>query len=139
MIRFISRAAFVLQLGYSAMLVVIGTAGILSARWELATVFRVDPSSWPQEVQATMLNQYRFLKGLELGGGIFCFAYRADIMAGGRASRVFLAIVAAGITGRALAWVVDGRPAPLFLVFIALEALAFIFVALHLRLANVSH
>jgi hypothetical protein len=136
MTRFVSRAAWILQLGYSAMLVVTGIAGILSARWELATIFKVDPSSWSPDIQATMLNQYRFLKGLELGGGLFCLAYRADIMAGGRASRVFLAIVAAGIAGRAFAWIVDGTPATAFVIFLVLETLVFVAVAAHLRLMD---
>ena len=129
----VSRTAVVLQLGYSVMLVVVGTAGILSARWELATIFKVDPSAWPPDVQATMLNQYRFLKGLELGSGVFCLAYRTDIMAGGRAAWVFLAIVAAGIAGRAYAWTVDGRPATAFVIFLVLEALVFVAVVAHLR------
>jgi Domain of unknown function (DUF4345) len=138
MTGFITRSAIVLQLAYSAMLVAVGTAGILSARWELATIFKIDPSSWPGDIQATMLNQYRFLKGLELGAGIFCVAYRADIMAGGRASKVFLVVVATGIAGRAFAWAVDGRPATLFVIFLVLEALTLIAVALHLRLMDVS-
>jgi hypothetical protein len=136
MTRIVNRAASVLQLGYSAMLVVVGTAGILSARWELATIFKVDPSSWSPDIQATMLNQYRFLQGLELGAGLFCLAYRSDIMAGGRASRVFLAIVAAGIAGRAFAWSVDGRPATAFVIFLVLETLVFVAVAAHLRLMD---
>jgi hypothetical protein len=72
----IAKLASVLQFGESAMLAVIGAAGILTARWELATAFGIDPSAWSPDIQATMLNQYRFLKSLELGAGIFCFAYR---------------------------------------------------------------
>jgi hypothetical protein len=82
------------------MLVAVGAAGILTARWELATVFGIDPSAWSADIQATMLNQYRFLKSLELGAGIFCFVYRPAIMAGGRASAVFLAIVGLGVCAR---------------------------------------
>jgi hypothetical protein len=138
MSRFITPVALVMQLGYSAMLVVVGVAGIFTARWELATVFGIDPGSWSQDIQATMLNQYRFLKSLELGAGVFCFAYRADIAAGGRASRVFLAIVALGVIARSIAWFLDGRPATVFLIFLVLEALTFVAVALHLRLMDVS-
>ncbi len=85
-----------------------------------------------------MLNQYRFLKSVELGAGIFCLAYRADITAGGRASRVFFAIVALGVTARSVAWFLDGHPAVPFVIFLVLEALTFVAVSLHLRLMDVS-
>jgi hypothetical protein len=132
----IAKLASVLQFGYSAMLVAVGAAGILTARWELATVFGIDPSAWPADIQATMLNQYRFLKSLELGAGIFCFVYRPAILAGGRASAVFLAIVGLGVCARTIAWIVDGRPAPLFVVFLLLEACVFIAITLHLRMSD---
>lgn len=138
MSRLITPVASVLQWGYSAMLLVVGAAGIATARWELATVFEIDPGSWSHDVQATMLNQYRFLKSVELGAGVFCLAYRADIMAGGRSSRIFLAIVALGVLARVFAWLVDGRPSVLFLIFLALEVLTLVAVALHLRFKDVA-
>jgi hypothetical protein len=83
-----------------------------------------------------MLNQYRFLKSVELGAGLFCLAYRSKILAGTRASAVFLAIVGLGVAARGWSWIVDGRPAPLFIAFLVLEACVFAAVALHL---SVSH
>jgi hypothetical protein len=128
--------ASILQLGYSAMLVAIGVAGIFGARWELATVFGIDPSAWPPEAEPTMLNQYRFLKSVELGAGLFCFAYRSKILAGTRASAVFLAIVGLGVAARTLSWFIDGRPAAAFIAFLILEACVFAAVTLHLRLSH---
>ena len=40
MTRAIALVATVLQFGYAAMLVVVGAAGIVSARWEFAAVYR---------------------------------------------------------------------------------------------------
>ncbi len=132
----VAAVASVLQLGYAAMLVVVGSAGIVAARWELATVFGIDPSAWSLTTQATMLNQYRFLKSVELGAGVFCLAYRSSIMAGGRASAVFLALVGFGVAARTLAWILDGRPATAFIIFLVLEAFVFVAVALHLRMSH---
>jgi Domain of unknown function (DUF4345) len=134
--RPVAMIATIFQLGYSAMLVAIGTAGIFTARWELATVFGIDPSMWPAAAVPTMLNQYRFLKSVELGAGLFCLAYRSKILAGTRASAVFLAIVGLGVAARTWSWIVDGRPAALFIVFLALEACVFAAVALHLRTSH---
>jgi Domain of unknown function (DUF4345) len=134
--RIITRAASILQFAYSAMLAVVGAAGILTARWEFLAVYGIDPSRWSLDTQATMLNQYRFLKSVELGAGAFCLAYRKSIMDGGRAAAVFLTIVALGVAARTLAWIVDGRPSALFVAFLLLEALVFVVVALHLRYVN---
>ena len=132
----IAKIASLLQFGYGAMMVVVGTAGIFTARWELETVFHTGLSDWPQAAQATMLNQYRFLKAVELGAGLFCLLYRPAILTGGKASALFLAIVGLGVFARTLAWIVDGRPATLFVVFLILEACVFIAVALHLGMVN---
>ena len=136
MTRAIALVATVLQFGYAAMLVVVGAAGIVSARWEFAAVYGIDPSTWSSDTQATMLNQYRFLKSVELGAGVFCLAYRRAIMDGGRAAAVFLTIVGLGVAARSFAWHVDGRPATAFIVFLVLEALVFVAVVLHLRIKN---
>ena len=134
--RCITCAASLLQFGYSAMLVVIGAVGIFTAPWELATVFGIDPSAWPLGTQSTMFDQYRFLKSVELGAGLFCFAYRSSIMSGGRAAAVFLAIVGLGVGARTWSWIIDGRPANLFVIFLLLEACVFVVVAMHLRMSD---
>jgi hypothetical protein len=134
--RPLTAIASILQLGYSIMLVAVGTAGIFTARWELATVFGIDPAAWPPAAAPTMLNQYRFLKSVELGAGLFCLAYRSEILAGTRASAVFLAIVGLRVAARTWSWIVDGRPAAPFIVFLALEACVFGAVALRLRMSR---
>ena len=137
--RTIATIASLLQLAYAVMLVGVGAAGIFTARWELTTVFGIVPSAWPDAIQATMLNQYRFLKSVELGAGLFCLAYRPAILAGTRASVLFLSIVALGVGARTLSWIIDGRPSPLFITFLVLEACVFVAVALHLRMSNGWH
>ena len=47
-----------------------------------------------------------------------------------------LLIVAAGVVARTIAWVADGTPDPAFLVFLALELLVLVVVALHLARAH---
>jgi hypothetical protein len=136
MTRPISLAATVLQFGYSAMLVVVGAVGVVSARWEFAAIYGIDPSAWSSDTRATMLNQYGFLKSVELGAGVFCLAYRKAIMEGGLAAKVFLAIVGLGVSARSFAWIVHGRPATAFIAFLLLEALVFVAVVLHLRISD---
>ncbi|WP_174874903.1 DUF4345 domain-containing protein [Vogesella oryzae] len=107
--------------GYALMLVGIGASGMLVAGWELPTVFAVDLPAMGEPQRATLLNQYRFLKALELAFGLFCLAYRRDIFGQPRALCVFLAGLSAGVAARAGSWLADGMPRPIYLVFMALE------------------
>jgi hypothetical protein len=125
-----------LQLLYSLMLLVVGFVGIWTARTELERLFHLQPSSWTPDVAATVLNQYRFLKAVECGSGIFCILFRADIMAGGRHAAVFTAIVSLGIFARSVAWIADGRPHPLFIGFLVLEILVLAVFVLNARVTD---
>lgn len=115
------RVTRVFYWGYTLMLIGVGGSGILIARWELPQIFSVDLPAMGQAPAATLLNQYRFLKSIELASGLFCWLYRDRIWAGGEARALFLAGVLAGCTARALSIAMDGVPHWAFLVFLALE------------------
>jgi len=107
--------------GYALMLVGIGAGGIFVAGWELPRVFHVDLAAMEAQARATLLNQYRFLKALELAFGLFCVCYRRAIFRRRHDLRVFLAGLSAGVAARLGSWLFDGTPRPVFLVFMALE------------------
>ncbi len=130
------RTALIAVIAYGLMLCVVGIAGILSARWELTQIFDLNMSALDTHTQATFLNQYRFLKGLELGGGIFCLCLRQQILMGKTEGRVFLGLVGAGVITRSVAWIVDGRPSWPFVTFLVLEAVVFLITALYFANKN---
>ena len=107
--------------GYVLMLIGVGASGTLIARWELRTVFDVPLDGFTELVQATLLNQYRFLKAIELAFGIFCLVYRREIFDRTTMHRVFLAGLFAGVAARLGSWLIDGTPKPVFLMFAVLE------------------
>jgi hypothetical protein len=107
--------------GYTLMLIGIGASGTLIAPWELRTVFDVPLAGFSDSVQATLLNQYRFLKAIELAFGIFCLTFRREIFDRTTAHRVFLAGLFAGVAARLGSWLIDGTPKPVFLLFAVLE------------------
>ncbi len=115
------RAAQVFYYGYTLMLLGVGGSGILIASWELPHIFAVDLSAMAARPAATLLNQYRFLKSMELAFGLFCWVYRRDIWAGGTARRLFLAGVFGGVAARIVSLAMDGVPHPAFLAFAGLE------------------
>ena len=109
--------------GYVLMLIGIGASGILIAPWELKHVFMLPLDSFPAKVQATLLNQYRFMKSVELSFGLFCWIWHLNIFQPGLFNRVFLAGVFLGVAARLLSWLIDGQPHGVFLMFAALELL----------------
>jgi hypothetical protein len=115
--------------GYALMLCVVGAVGIVAAPWELRELFGLELA---EDRSATFLNQYRFLKAVELGAGGFSLGFREQVLEGGMPAFAFQLLVAGGVVARTLAWCLDGRPSGIFLVFLALEMMVFVVVGLHL-------
>jgi Domain of unknown function (DUF4345) len=125
--------AYLAVVAYGLVLVGVGLVGIVTARWELLTVFGVDTGAIVPD-EANFLNQYRFLKAVELGAGIFCLMQRAPILDAEKAAVwPFLVIVGGGVAARSIAWAADGRPSWLFIGHLLLESVVLVIVLLHLR------
>lgn len=122
-----------LQLAYAAFLVAAGAIGMFYLHWELVTFYGLGPESFKGADGATLLNQIRFFKAIELTFGIFCLIYRRDIMAGGLACTIFLTGLALGVFARGLSWIFDGTPHPLFIWFLIAEIIVFCVVWLNAR------
>ena len=116
--RLLAQVAF---WGYVAMLVAVGASGIFIARWELTRLLRLPVASYAPDVRATLLNQYRFLKAVELGFGAFAVVFHREIFAEPRVHALFLFMLFAGAAARALSIAVDGRPHVAYVAFTALE------------------
>ena len=129
----IGPIATTLQLIYALFLVAVGAYGVFWLQWELATFYGIDAATLAGRDGATLLNQFRFLKAIELTFGLFCLLYRRDIMAGGLACTLFLAGVGFGFCGRGLSMVLDGRPHGAFVFFMLVEGVIFAVVWLNAR------
>jgi hypothetical protein len=111
----------ILFYGYAIMLLLIGSSGIFIAEWELKTFFHLRLEAMDGESHATLLNQYRFLKSMELGFGAFALLFRKEIFAEPKFNRFFLAILFAGVGARLLSMIIDGQPQMAYFAFTALE------------------
>lgn len=112
-------------------LLLIGSSGVLIASWELSRIFHVPLESMPAVAAATLSNQYRFLKAMELSCGCFSWWWRKEIFSDVRFMRLFLVIVWGGVGGRLLSMIADGVPSAPFLAFIVIEALTGILMLLN--------
>lgn len=128
--------ALVMFYGYAAMLVGVGATGILTAAWELQTVFLIPIDTYDAMTRATLLNQYRFLKAVELSCGVYLFLFRHAIFKAPTHHRLFLLIVFGGVAARGLSFAVDGRPAWPFVAFTGAELATGLIVSLYVRQHN---
>ncbi len=103
--------------GYVAMLIGVGGSGIFIAEWELHHIFHIDLQALAEEPRASILNQYRFLKGIELGFGLFCVTFRKEIFEAVRFHRLFLIMLFIGVAARTLSIVIDSVPHWAFIGF----------------------
>jgi hypothetical protein len=120
----------VLFYGWVGALLLLGGLGLFTARWEIPAIFEIDLESMSREGRANLLNQYRFLKAIEFGFGLFCFLFRRRIFSEPSFNRLFVSIVFLGAAARALAIALEGRPHWAFVLVTILEFLtgfAFLF------------
>ncbi len=102
-----------------------GILGLFVPRWGpldfevyARAVFR---APFTPEEMASALNQYRFMKSVEFGFGLFALLFRREIYTQPKFNRFFLGIVFLGASMRVLSILVDGRPHGAYLFFAAIE------------------
>lgn len=97
--------------GYIAALFILGIAGLAVPGWELRILYQLDLSALglASGAKAILLHQYRFLKAIAVGYGLFALVFRREIFRSAVFNRVFLAILFGGAAGRTLSLIIDGR------------------------------
>lgn len=119
------HAALILFFGYAATLVLAGAEGAVAARF-----------GFPDDAEADVLSNYRFLRALELCFGVVALAYWRRIFAERTPNVIFLAAMAAGVAARLLGLAVDGWPGLLVLGVIVWELAGVVVIFLATRAAR---
>ncbi len=112
--------------GYALFLIFIGgLLGLLVPRWAPLQfeVFanEIFPAPLGHQVIASTLNQYRYMKSMEFGFGVFAVLFRTQIYHSRRMNLYFLGIMLLGALERTLSIVVDGWPNPAYVGFTIIE------------------
>jgi hypothetical protein len=79
----------------------------LVAGFDLLTGLDLDQV--PADAEANLLSQYRFLRAIELGFGVFTLMNRHEIFENVGYNALFLSIMAAGVAARLLSLALDGN------------------------------
>lgn len=117
--------ARVLVLVWAGSAVLFGAVGLAAAPWELDVAFGTSA------VGAAFLNQYRFLRGVEMGAGLLFFVLRREVLDAPRVGWLFVAVAGLGALGRVVSVVADGPPPTWMWGLLAIEGGAAVAVALH--------
>jgi hypothetical protein len=119
--------------GYAGSLLVFGGLGTFTAHIDHRLLFHINPSGLPQLAAASILSQYRFLRAIECGFGLFALCFRREIFTQTLLNRVFLGTMFFGVTARFISLVWDGPPYPIFYFFFGSELIGGIVILLYTR------
>jgi Domain of unknown function (DUF4345) len=125
------RASLVFFVVYVASLIAAGAWGIVGARVDMWLLLRLHTNDLPHRTAANLLSQYRFLRAIELGFGVFALTHWRRIYAVRSYNRLFLAVMAAGVAARVLSLGLDGATSWWMYLFLGWElvGVALIFLA----------
>ncbi|MDZ7606278.1 MAG: DUF4345 family protein [Cyclobacteriaceae bacterium] len=96
-------------------------------------LIELDPQSLNEHVRANLFSQYRFLRALELGFGLFSIRFVHNIFHEKAFNSLFLVIMGSGILARIVSWIIEGPPNKFHLFFMFYELIGFVIIYLHTR------
>lgn len=105
----------------------------LNAHLDHRLLFQLDTQSLPEYTRTNMLSQYRFLRAIELGFGLFSFAFTKAIFRERTFNRLFLSIMSLGVLARLASVVYEGNPSRLTWLFLLFEGVGVIIIFLYTR------
>ena len=127
------RLSLVFFHGYVWALILAGGLGVFSATVDHRLLFDLEVRQLPSSTAASLLSQYRFLRAIECGFGIFAFLFRRGIFEKRSLNRLFLGTMFAGVAARVVSLVLDGSPFPIFYGFLVFELVGGTIILVHSR------
>ncbi len=104
-----------------------------NAHLDFALLMNLDTATLPEEVRTNLLSQYRFLRALELGFGLFALTFIKEIFAQPKFNTLFMAIMALGILARLASLMYEGSPNWMMYIFLGYEIIGWICIYLYTR------
>ena len=127
------RVSLVFFFVYVALLIVAGAWGIVGARLDMRVLLQLHIHALPHRAATNLLSQYRFLRAIELGFGVFALTNRQRIYSVRSYNRLFLSVMAAGVAARLVSLALDGTPSWWMFVFLGWELVGVVLIFLATR------
>jgi len=121
--------------GYIGLVMLAGFWGaFLGADFDHQLLFNLDTSSLESDTRTNLLSQYRFLRAIEFGYGLFAILFTKEIFSLKKFNRLYLAIMFAGVLARTVSIVDDGSPSALFYLFLIFEFIGVVVIYLYFKI-----
>jgi len=125
---------------YVGLVVAAGFWGaFINPHFDFKLLFQLDTMELEENVRINLLSQYRFLRALELGFGLFSLRFVKQIFNDKTFNTLFLVIMFSGILARIVSMIADGIPGFMHLFFLSWESLGLVIIYLHTRKTMLPH
>ena len=109
---------------YAGVVILAGAWGaFINPHFDYYILFHMDTHLLPDYSRINMMSQYRFLRAIELGFGLFSVIFVRDIFSEKKFNRLFLFIMGSGILARVASIMFDGSPGGLMYFFLIFEVI----------------
>ena len=124
---------------YIGLVILAGFWGaFINPAFDFRLLFKIDIQALPDFERINLLSQYRFLRAIELGFGLFAVIFRRNIFNERKFNTLFLFIMLSGILARLVSILTDGIPSALMCFFLAYELLGWVLIYLFTK-KNINH
>jgi len=135
--KFISHFFFYTYIG---LIILAGFWGaFIDPVYDFKLLFHADIHTLPDSFRINLLCQYRFLRAIELGFGLFSVSFGKEIFSVVKYNRLFLIAMSCGILARTFSLFIDGHPLPLAYFFLFYELTGLIFIFFYTRNNKLYH
>lgn len=119
---------------YVGLLLLAGFWGaFISPQLDHIWLFDLDTSTLPEYSHINLISQYRFLRALELGYGLFAILFTKEIFTDKKFNMLFLLIMASGVVARLISLVAEGSPSWMFYFFLTYELVGVVLIYFYTR------
>ncbi|MEO8146685.1 MAG: DUF4345 family protein [Bacteroidia bacterium] len=120
--------------GYIGTVILAGFWGaFLNPYFDYRLLFHFDTQALPDYERINMLSQYRFLRAIELGFGLFAVLFVKNIFTEKKFNILFLIIMSSGILARVTSIIFDGLPSGLMFFFGGFELVGVVTIFFYSR------
>lgn len=125
---------------YIGLVILAGFWGaFINPYFDFKLLFSYDVHTLQEQLRINLLSQYRFLRALELGFGLFAIIYMKNIFTETAFNVLFIFIMGSGIMARMVSWLVDGTPNLLTKFFMFYELVGWVLIFIYTRKIRLQH
>ena len=119
---------------YIGLVIVAGFWGaFISPEFDYRLLFHFDLNTLPDYPRINMISQYRFLRALELGFGIFSILFVKNIFTEKKFNTLFIFIMCSGVLARISSILIDGIPSGMMFFFLGFELVGVLVIYFYSR------